>query len=63
MPAPSPELVAINPPPLNPTAFPYAVDEFDAPWLANFGGLIPLSDNGNVAVVPAPANPHRYEPV
>ena len=60
MPAPSPSFIVADPPPLNPTAFPYRVDEFPAAALSDeLARLIPLETSDPVPV--APRDPHRYQ--
>ena len=60
MPAPSPSFIVADPPPLNPTAFPYRVDEFPAAALSDeLARLIPLETRE--AAAPPLANPHRYQ--
>ncbi len=59
MPAPSSDSIVADPPPLNATVFPFAVDEFPAPWLAQFAGLIPLAAHGEA--VARAENPQRYQ--
>lgn len=59
MPAPSPAAIIENPPPLNATAFPYAVEEFPVAALALQALAIPVA-----SAAPGPQmteNPHRLE--
>ena len=59
MPAPSPDSIVTDPAPLNPTAFPFAVQPFPAQQFADFDGILHRVARGGEAE--PSANPLRLE--
>jgi len=61
MAAPSPSFIVTDPPPLNSTVFPYAVNAIDMQWLVSFAGIIQQQILTGSDPAPLPVNKHRYE--